>query len=344
MDLSGKKLAELLKIYDKLGINKQIDNEKFYLYSIITHSTAIEGSTITEIENKLLFDENISDNNKSITEQLMNLDLKSAYEFGYNFAEKHEDYSEKALKKMASIVMARTGSEYQTALGNFSSSNGDFRLLNVTAGFGGRSYLNYSKIKSQISQFCKELNSKRHSINKNSIEDIYILSFWAHYVLVNIHPWADGNGRMSRLLMNMLQKEFSVIPMKVLKEDKAKYIKALNDSYEHENIDIFIETMMQMHANNLRNEIYNHLERLEHKSKRSIIIGDKSAIKIKIGDKKQAILDFIKQKGFAKTAEISGFLKLSPSRTRDYLRELVSEGYLTTSGANKNRMYLLSGF
>ena len=53
MDLSNKNIAELLKIYNDLGINKQIDNEKFYLYSIITHSTAIEGSTITEIENRL---------------------------------------------------------------------------------------------------------------------------------------------------------------------------------------------------------------------------------------------------------------------------------------------------
>ena len=79
----------------------------------------------------------------------------------------------------------------------------------------------------------------------------------------------------------------------------------------------------------------------EPKSKISKFIGDKSAINIKIGDKKQAILDFIKQKGFAKTAEISDFLKLSPSRTRDYLRELVNEGFLTASGANKNRTYSL---
>ena len=80
---------------------------------------------------------------------------------------------------------------------------------------------------------------------------------------------------------------------------------------------------------------------LEPKSKTSKVIGDKSAINIKIGDKKQAILDFIKEKGSAKTAEISDFLKLSPSRTRDYLRELVNEGFLTASGANKNRMYSL---
>ena len=82
MKLLNKTLAELLETYSELGINQQIDNEKFYLYSIITHSTAIEGSTITEIENQLLFDENISVNKKTISEQLMNLDLKSAYEYG----------------------------------------------------------------------------------------------------------------------------------------------------------------------------------------------------------------------------------------------------------------------
>ena len=55
-----KKLLSLLTQFKELGINQQIDYNKFYLYSIITHSTAIEGSTVTEIENQLLFDEGIS--------------------------------------------------------------------------------------------------------------------------------------------------------------------------------------------------------------------------------------------------------------------------------------------
>ena len=73
-------LIELIEQYKQLGIDSQIDYEKFYLYSIITHSTAIEGSTVTEIENQLLFDEGISAKGKTIVEQLMNLDLKLAYE------------------------------------------------------------------------------------------------------------------------------------------------------------------------------------------------------------------------------------------------------------------------
>ena len=40
--------------YRELSIDRQIDYGKFCLYSIITHSTAIEGSTITELENRTL--------------------------------------------------------------------------------------------------------------------------------------------------------------------------------------------------------------------------------------------------------------------------------------------------
>lgn len=43
-------LKEVIDKYNSLGINQQLDYDKFYLYSIITHSTAIEGSTVTEVE------------------------------------------------------------------------------------------------------------------------------------------------------------------------------------------------------------------------------------------------------------------------------------------------------
>ena len=38
----------------ELGMSNLIDYDKFYLYSIVTHSTAIEGSTMTEVENQVL--------------------------------------------------------------------------------------------------------------------------------------------------------------------------------------------------------------------------------------------------------------------------------------------------
>ena len=74
------KLECLIKKHRELGISEQIDYNKFYLYSIITHSTAIEGSTVTEIEAQLLFDEGIAASKRNITELKMNLDLKNAYD------------------------------------------------------------------------------------------------------------------------------------------------------------------------------------------------------------------------------------------------------------------------
>ena len=83
------KLEKLLTQYRELGIDNQIDYNKFYLYSLITHSTAIEGSTITELENQIMFDHGVSLKGKSIEEQSMNLDLKEAYEKAITFAAQH---------------------------------------------------------------------------------------------------------------------------------------------------------------------------------------------------------------------------------------------------------------
>lgn len=85
------KLTDIINEYKTLGITEQIDYDKLYLYSVITHSTAVEGSTVTEVENQLLFDEGISPD-KPLVEQLMNLDLKNAYDEAIKLASQHQDY------------------------------------------------------------------------------------------------------------------------------------------------------------------------------------------------------------------------------------------------------------
>ena len=50
-------IEELCQEFQKLGISQSVDYEKYYLYSLIAHSTAIDGSTLTEMDIQLLFDE-----------------------------------------------------------------------------------------------------------------------------------------------------------------------------------------------------------------------------------------------------------------------------------------------
>ena len=245
--------------YKQLDIDQQIDYAKFYLYSIITHSTAIEGSTVTEVENRLLFDEGIGAQ-KPLIEQMMNLDLKAAYEQSIVYAREHTDYSVELLCGLSALVMKNTGSEYNTMLGNFSAAKGELRLLNVSAGIGGRSYLSYQKVPSRLQEFCQWLNKERKSLNISDIEAIYDLSFETQYRLVNIHPWADGNGRMSRLVMNMIQYEFGVVPSIVKKEKRKQYISFLEQSEEAEDSKKFKTFMLQHHCDNLLKQIeeYKH--------------------------------------------------------------------------------------
>lgn len=249
MDKQINELLEVLKEYQELGISEQIDYQKFYLYSIITHSTAIEGSTVTEIENQLLFDEGITAKGKPMVEQLMNLDLKRAYEQSIRWAREHKPFTVEMLKNLSALVMRNTGSHYSTLMGEFDSSKGDLRLVGVTAGAGGRSYMDYRKVPMKLEELCNHINQRREALIKspNAI-DAYLLSFDAHNILVTIHPWVDGNGRMSRLIMNHLQFEFGLVPAKIIKEDKAQYIEALNESREEEAMAPFQEFMLKEHT------------------------------------------------------------------------------------------------
>lgn len=256
-------LVELLNRHKDLGITEQIDFKKFYLYSIIAHSTAIEGSTVTEVEAQLLFDEGITSSKRTLQEQMMNLDLKAAYEYGMKWIQQHDPITVEWLISLAAKVMKHTGSEYSAMAGSFSAAKGELRKLNVSAGLGGPSYMSYQKVPSRLAAFCEELNRRRASVDKTDPCAIYDLSFWAHYELVTIHPWADGNGRTSRLLMNLLQMEYDLLPVRVLKEDKADYIQALADTRENEDIRIFLECMMRLHIEHLRSDIEQFLKSTE---------------------------------------------------------------------------------
>ena len=336
-------LVNLLNQHKELGISEQIDYDKFYLYSIITHSTAIEGSTVTEVEAQLLFDEGITSSKRTMMEQMMNLDLKAAYDYGMKWIRDHEDITVDWLVYLASKVMARTGSEYKSLGGDFSAARGELRKLNVTAGAGGKSYIHYQKVPMKLQAFCEELNKRRKAIDSNDVAAVYDLSFWAHFELVTIHPWADGNGRTCRLLMNLLQMEFGVLPTKVLKEDKAEYIQALIDTREEEDINIFLNTMASLHCKHLKYDIDTFISSVakEMVDKSDFVkeMVDKWSIKPSLADKLGDILAFLADKEESATESIIQEFSLTATTAKRYMRQLVEFGYVESHGANKNRTY-----
>lgn len=336
-----KILLQLLRQYKELGISNQIDYDKFYLYSIITHSTAIEGSTVTEVEAQLLFDEGITAKGKPINEQLMNLDLKDAYEYGAAWIKRHEAITVDTLITLASKVMAKTGSIYNSFGGTFDASKGELRRLNVTAGAGGSSYMNWMKVPQRLEAFCQELNNRRRALDPTDFCAVYELSFWAHYELVTIHPWADGNGRTSRLLMNLLQMEYEVLPTKVLKQEKGEYIQSLINTRENEDIEIFLNCMTELHCAHLIHDIDMYVKSVEVVDKIALSkeMVDKWSIKASFADKLADILIFLADKTEVRTEDIVKAFGFAETTAKRYLRQLTEFGYLKARGGNRNRSY-----
>jgi Fic family protein len=251
MKENPENIIQLLEKYNKLDIQQAINWEKYNLYSIVHHSTSIEGASLTEIETQLLLDEDITAKGKPLLHHQMQKDHYNALLFVLDSARKKVPFTPDFLKQVTARVMKNTGSIHNTALGSFDTSKGDFRLLNVYA--GETRFVDFSKVPEMVEQFCSELNSAL--TGKLSIDVALILSFDAHFNLVSIHPFEDGNGRVSRLVMNFVQHYHSLPICNVFKEDKAEYIKALVDTRQSNDIEIFRSFMLSQYKKMLKAEI-----------------------------------------------------------------------------------------
>ncbi len=337
-------IEEALRAYRDSGVEDQVDYQKFYLYSIVTHSTAIEGSTVTEIENQLLFDEGIAAKGRSLTEQIMNVDLKDAYLHAFKIASGNPTYTPQLLQQLSALVMRRTGSEYSTIAGQFDSSKGEFRLCNVSAGIGGRSYLAYNKVPQAVKDFCKWLNDEIAKVDRNDVATCYRLSFEAHFRLVTIHPWVDGNGRTTRLVMNLIQRQLGLVPSIVRKEDKGEYIQSLVDSRDNDDSTVTQDIMLRHHIANLNRRVLEYQENdgVNEGSnvKNDGVNIDNDGVK-QLNKTLQRVYQAIVNKPEIISSELMSILNISESTVTRSTRELKKLGFIKRDGSDKTGRWVI---
>ena len=337
-DLDTQK-KEALKAYLASGVEEQVDYHKFYLYSIVTNSTAIEGSTVTEVENQLLFDEGITAKGRSLTEQMMNVDLKDAYLYAFKIATENPTYTPQLLQQLSALVMRRTGSEYSTIAGHFDSSKGEFCLCNVSAGIGGRSYLTYNKVSRAVDDFCGWLNKEIANADKTDIAACYRLSFEAHFRLVTIHPWVDGNGRTTRLVMNMIQRQLGLVPSIVRKEDKVEYIQSLVDSRENGDSTIAQDMLLRLHIANLNRRV------LQYQEGDGLIndnVGvNKNGVGVKLTNTQRKIYELIQANQGITHSEMAKALSVTSKTAERATKALRYFGLLGREGSDKTGRWII---
>lgn len=174
-------------------------------------SNAIEGNTLSRNETALIVEKGITIGGKSLAEHLEATNHASALDWVYEKIKgRKESISESDILHIHSIILK--GIDDQSA--------GHYRNVPVRIS-GSRVILpNPKKVPDLMKDFITWLNNEKefHPVD---------MAAEAHYKLVTIHPFVDGNGRTARLLMNMilLVNEY---PMAIIqKRDRLKYINSL---------------------------------------------------------------------------------------------------------------------
>lgn len=244
-------IIKLHEEYDSLNLSNIIDYEKYKLYSIVTSSTQLEGSTLTEIDTKLLLDDGITAKGKPLEHHLMVKDNFEAMKFAMVAGDEKQHLSPTLLRKLNSLNMTETGAVVSNALGTVDGRKGEYRLVNAFSEALGY-YLDAKKIPEAVEKFCDEFNRQMSAGDPVSL---LRSSFDAHANLVLIHPWQDGNKRTSRLVMNFMQRRAGLPLTKVHKEDSKPYLLALKKAKDTGDLNPFREFLAGQHVKTIRKEI-----------------------------------------------------------------------------------------
>ncbi len=234
----------LLKIKDRyVGLTKGIiDYEKFNNYHITHHSTAIEGSTLSYQEVIMLLEEGvIPQGSKPFVHLLMAKDHLGALKYTLGIAERKEKLSVNTIQTLSALILKNTGAQYNLIGGSFDASKGEFRKGRVHV--GARSFADYKKVPGLVEKLVNEINAEIENC-KDYISNSK-LAFDSHFQMVSIHPFADGNGRLSRLIMNYVQHYHGHPITPVLSENKSLYFKALEETREKQGPECFRKFMFE---------------------------------------------------------------------------------------------------
>jgi Fic family protein len=246
-----QKLLPLYQHYQSLVSKGILNYEKFNQYTLVHHSNAVEGSTLTLEETFLLLDEKLTPKNKPLEHSLMATDHLQALQYTLELARKRTPLQINHIQQMGALVMQHTGGKISSMGGDFDSSQGDFRKCSVSA--GSTLFMDYQKVAEKTQELLDYIN--QHISTVKGLTAVNELAFDAHYQLVTIHPFADGNGRCSRLLMNYVQ-HYHQLPLSIIYlEDKQAYFEALIETRKQKEVGIFRTFMFSQLEKQLKHEI-----------------------------------------------------------------------------------------
>ena len=192
---------------------------------LVYESNKIEGNTLTLRETQLVVNEGITIGSKTVREHLEAINHSEAIDLLYDIVGNKVAFTETILKQIHGLVLH--GIDRDNA--------GIYRRVPVM--IAGSENL---PPQPYLLQPLMEAYFAFYETNKNTLHPV-ILAAEMHERLVNIHPFIDGNGRTSRLVMNLILLQHGY-PLAILKGDydsRIKYYEVLEMASAHNDTSIF---------------------------------------------------------------------------------------------------------
>ncbi|MEG1269153.1 MAG: Fic family protein [Oscillospiraceae bacterium] len=224
---------ELNKIKPSLPKSALDSFEKSFEIEYAHNSTAIEGNTLTLIETKTVLEDNISVGGKSLREIYEVVNHKRAFCYVKDCIVAGKSLDENIAKDIHAILMDNI------------LVGGVYRASAVRITGAAHKPPSPGDMYTQIKLFFAELPFKDEL---NAIE----LAAYTHAEFVKIHPFEDGNGKTSRLLMNYQLMKNRFLPISIRKENRLPYFEALEEYAVKDNLVPFSEMLAELEKSTLQ--------------------------------------------------------------------------------------------
>ncbi len=201
--------------------------EKSFDVEYAHNSTAIEGNTLTLIQTKAILEDGISVGGKTLREIYEVANHAKAFAFVKKCIAEGKPLDESITKDVHALLMENI------------IVGGVYRNVDVRISGAGFKPPAPNEMFRQIKDF---FVSSPCRTDLNVVE----LAAWTHAEFVRIHPFVDGNGRTSRMIMNYQLMSGGFRPISIAKENRVEYFDALEAYAVHGDLEPFADMVARL--------------------------------------------------------------------------------------------------
>lgn len=194
---------------------------KYFRIKNIYHSNAIEGNALSVGETREVVENGLTITGKSLKDQAEAKNLSEALDYLEGLAKDRETpLTESDIRQLHYFVLK----------GINDAEAGKYRSVQVEISGSDFKPPSVEQVPSQMQEFCMWLKEVTVSESKIGANEGLVNAAIAHTWFVYIHPFVDGNGRVARLLMNLLLMRYGYPIGIITKEDRLRYYDALEEA------------------------------------------------------------------------------------------------------------------